>query len=725
MSRVFRDEWLVKALSVLPGVNAAAIERLRGQSGLDFSEALLRAGLAGEDEIAAALRAAHRIKTVAPAPAALDRLALSLIPEAHCRQRRMLPLKLDGEVLHLAMANPLDTDALSDAQALSGREVRPFYCLPGRLETLLRSAYDPNRMLSELLRKVGEDVPVEILDVESGSTRQARPDNDDAPLVTQLANALIARAVAMGASDVHIEHEEEVSAVRFRIDGALRGIMTLPRALAAGPLIARIKIMAELDISDHLRPQDGRAKLRVGPTMIGLRVSTLPTTFGEKAVLRLLDARATEVPFAQLGFEPGVSSRLVARAHAAQGMILVTGPTGSGKTTTLYSLLQLLKREENNLVTVEDPVEYRIAGVNQVQVNEKQGLSFSSVLRSVLRQDPDVILVGEIRDRETADVAFQAAMTGHTVFSTLHTIDAISAIARLADMGVERYKIAPGLLAVTAQRLVRRLCPECRKAMPVSELPREVFELMTRAGFKPGGFRAVGCAVCNGGYRGRVALVEFLDVSPELRDRIVSGDSEAVLRRFATENGLLFPLRRDALRRVCLGESDLKEVMPYLGLALDEPPIDDALSADGSAPPPSPAPAPSPRSATRRLLVVDDDAVMRESVRDVLESEGFAVTEASDGWEAIVRITEDPPDGVIVDLHMPNMDGLDMIREVRQTLCLLRLPIVVLSGADDDANQTKAIDLGADDYVLKPPNVGVLLSRLRAALRRADAYTHS
>jgi CheY-like chemotaxis protein len=318
-------------------------------------------------------------------------------------------------------------------------------------------------------------------------------------------------------------------------------------------------------------------------------------------------------------------------------------------------------------------------------------------------------------------------MTGHTVFTTLHTIDAISAIARLADMGVERYKIAPGLLAVTAQRLVRRLCPECRKALPVSELPREVFDLMTRAGFKPGGFKAVGCAVCNGGYRGRVALVEFLDVSPELRDRIVAGDSEAVLRRFATENGLLFPLRRDALRRVCLGESDLKEVMPYLGLALDETPIDEALLADGSAPPssPAPSPAPSPRSATRRLLIVDDDAVMRESIRDVLESEGFAVTEATDGWEAIVRITEDPPDGVLVDLHMPNMDGLDMIREVRQTLCLLRLPIVVLSGADDDANQTKAIDLGADDYVLKPPNVGVLLSRLRAALRRADAYTHS
>ncbi|HEX4048224.1 MAG TPA: ATPase, T2SS/T4P/T4SS family [Elusimicrobiota bacterium] len=710
MSRVFRDEWLVKALRSLPGVTAESVERLRGQQEEDFSEAVLRTGLAGEEAIADALRAAHRIKTVAPAAAALDRLALSLVPEALCRQRRMLPLKVEDEVLQLAMANPLDTDALGDARAISGRDVRPFYCLPGRLEALLRAAYDPNRMLNELLRKVGEDATVEILDAEDGSGRRSLPDKDDAPLVTQLANALVARAVTMGASDIHVEHEEAVTTVRFRIDGALRSVMMLPRALGAGPLLARIKIMADLDIADRLRPQDGRAKLRVGPTMIGLRVSTLPTTFGEKAVLRILDTRATEVPFSQLGFETGVSSRLTARARAAQGMILVTGPTGSGKTTTLYSLLQLLKSEENNLVTVEDPVEYRIAGVNQVQVNEKQGLTFASVLRSVLRQDPDVILVGEIRDQETADVAFQAAMTGHTVFSTLHTIDAISVVARLADMGVERYKIAPGLLAVTAQRLVRRLCPECREpAQRAADLPREVFDLMTRAGFTPAAFRAVGCAACNGGYRGRVALVEFLDVSPELRDRIVAGEPEAALRRFALEKGLLFPLRRDALRRVCLGESDLKEASPYLGLALDEP-------GDGTPPP-------APRSGTRRLLVVDDDSAMRESIRDVLESEGFAVTEAADGREAVERIAEDPPDGVIVDMHMPGLDGCGLIREVRQRLCLLRLPILVLSGADDDANQSAALDLGADDYVLKPPKVAVLLSRVRAAMRRAEAFS--
>jgi type IV pilus assembly protein PilB len=708
MSRIFHDEWLVKALRSVPGVTAETIDRLRGQGEENFSEALLRAGLTGEEAIADALRSAHRIQTVAPAAASLDRLALSLVPESLCRRRRLLPLKLDGEVLQLAMGNPLDTDALSDVRVISGREVRPFYCLPNRLEALLRSAYDPNRMLNDLLRKVGEDAPVEILDAEDGSARPPRREKDDAPLVTQLANALIARAVAMGASDIHVEHEEQLSAVRFRIDGALRSVMTLPRALGAGPLLARIKIMADLDIADRLRPQDGRAKLRVGPTMIGLRVSTLPTTFGEKAVLRILDTRATEVPFAQLGFEPGVASRITARAHAAQGLILVTGPTGSGKTTTLYSLLQLLKSEEHNLVTVEDPVEYRIAGVNQVQVNEKQGLTFASVLRSVLRQDPDVILVGEIRDRETADVAFQAAMTGHTVFSTLHTIDAISAIARLADMGVERYKIAPGLLAVTAQRLVRRLCPECRvPAQRAADLPREVFSLMTRAGFKPASFRAAGCAACNGGYRGRVALVELLDVSAELREKIVAGEPEAALRRFALEKGLLFPLRRDALRRVSLGECDLEETLPYLGLALD----------DGSAA----APSSGPRTGTRRLLIVDDNAAMRAGIRDVLESEGFAVTEASDGREALERIAEDPPDGVIADMHMPNLDGCGLIREVRQTLCLLRLPILVLSGADDEKNQRAALDLGADDYVLKPPNLGVLLSRVRAALRRAEA----
>ncbi len=260
MSRAFRDEWLVRALSTIPGIGPESVERLRAGRDEDFSEALLRAGLAGEEAISDALRSSHRIKTVAPAASSLDRLALSLVPEAVCRQRRILPLKIEDELLHLAMANPLDTDALSDAHAISGRDIRPLYCLPGRLETLLRSAYDPNRMLNDLLRKVGEDAPVEILDAEDGSVRKPRADKDDAPLVTQLANALIARAVTMGASDIHVEHEELVSSVRFRIDGALRSVMTLPRALASGALIARIKIMANLDIADHMRPQDGRAR---------------------------------------------------------------------------------------------------------------------------------------------------------------------------------------------------------------------------------------------------------------------------------------------------------------------------------------------------------------------------------------------------------------------------------------------------------------------------------
>ncbi|MFI5360503.1 MAG: ATPase, T2SS/T4P/T4SS family [Elusimicrobiota bacterium] len=713
MARLFRDEWLLRALRTIPGVTAEAVERLRGLGEENVSDAVIKAGLATEKTVADALLATHRVETVAPNAASLDRLALSLVPEGVCRQRRVLPLRLRDEVLHLAMSNPLDIDAIGDARAISGREVSPFYCLPGRLENLLRTAYDPNRMLNDLLRKVGEDAAVEILDAEDGSSRRHRPESDDAPLVTQLANALIARAVTMGASDIHVEHEEQVSTVRFRIDGVLRSVMSLPRLLASGPLVARIKIMADLDIADHLRPQDGRAKLRVGTTMIGLRVSTLPTTFGEKAVLRILDARATEVPFAQLGFEPGVSSKLVARAHAEQGLILITGPTGSGKTTTLYSLLQLLKSEERNLVTVEDPVEYRIAGVNQVQVNEKQGLTFASVLRSVLRQDPDVILVGEIRDRETADIAFQAAMTGHMVFSTLHTIDALSVIARLSDMGVERYKIAPGLLAVTAQRLLRRLCPDCRAAQPSTEISREVFDHMMRAGFRPAAFRAVGCAACNGGYRGRIALVEFLDVSPELRERIVAGEPEASLRRFALEHGLLFPMSRDAMRRICAGDTDLRETLPYLGLGAEEPGVSKPAAAAGRTA--------APRSSTRRLLVVDDDSTLRDTIRDILEGEGFAVTEAASAKDALERIVEDPPDGMIVDMNMPVMDGCDLIREVRQTLCLLRMPILVLSGADDAAKQSKALDLGADDYVLKPPNVGVLLSRVRAALRRAEA----
>ena len=238
--------------------------------------------------------------------------------------------------------------------------------------------------------------------------------------------------------------------------------MKLPKSIGEGPLVSRIKIMANLDVADRRRPQDGRAKLRVGSEEIGLRVSTIPTSFGEKAVLRILDKRSAEVPLASLGLRPELLERLTAIAGSDSGMMMITGPTGSGKTTTLYSLLHHIKSEDINIVTVEDPIEYRLDGICQVQVNEKTGLTFASVLRSVLRQDPDVVLVGEVRDRETADIAFQAALTGHMVFSTLHTNDSVATISRLLDMGVERFKMAPALIGVAAQRLVHRICPDCR-----------------------------------------------------------------------------------------------------------------------------------------------------------------------------------------------------------------------------------------------------------------------
>lgn len=715
---LFRDEWLVRAAGAM-GLTPAEIEELRVRREPWFAAAALRGDRCNAERLGQAVLSVFRLESLAfPAPTP-EKLALSLVPEKLCRVDRLVPLSVGDETIAVAMENPVDLNALDAVRAVSGRSPVPLFVLPEQLDALLAKAFDPEHVVYDLVESIHDTSSVELLG--DAATMAAKEDGEVRAPVIRLINSIIAKAVAMRASDIHLEHDERISSIRYRIDGSLKTVMNLPRYVGTGPAVSRLKIMAMLDISDHMRPQDGRAKLRVDGVEIGLRVSTLPTNYGEKIVVRIIDKRAAAVPFDKLGLRAEIAERLDRMTAMAQGCLLITGPTGSGKTTTLYSILNKLRNDDTNIVTVEDPIEYKLDGINQVQVQDKQGLTFAAVLRSVLRQDPDVILVGEIRDRETAEVAVQAAATGHLVFSTLHTNDSIAALARLADMGVDGQKLAPALLGVTAQRLVRRLCPSCREAGAPARRNPAAEAAMKARGLEPAFWEPKGCPSCDYvGYKGRLSIVELFEMTPEVRDLVSRHVRPEELHAFALSHGALMPLIDDALRRVCSGETTLGEIEPYV--RFDEPTPSAPLPPPAKPAPPAPlsvaAAAKSPGAPSgRRVMIADDDETIRMIARIVLEKNGYAVEEAVDGREAVAKIVDHPPDMLIVDLMMPKMNGHEVIRAVRAVMGL-DLPILMLTADPDEKSQETALNLGADDYVMKPVKPALLAARVNAAFRR-------
>ena len=717
----FTDEWLLRALQDLPGVTPEAVEKFRQIQEPYLAQALIRAGLASLEHVADIVHKTYGVVYCDLQMSMIDQMALSLVPERICRKHHLLPIKCDDELITVAMSNPTDQVALGDVQAVSGRRPVPRYSLRERIDELIAVVFSPESIITGLVAQLAESTPVELLGGAHGEEEDGQTAMTVRPPVINLVNSLIAKAITMRASDIHLEHEERSSAVRFRIDGVLRHIVTLPKAIATTAVVSRIKIMADLDLATHRIPQDGRAKLRLGDVDIGLRISTLPTSFGEKVVIRILDKRAAEVPFDQLGFRPELAARMQALLQADKGIFLVTGPTGSGKTTTLYSIINNLRSEGTNIVTVEDPVEYKLVGINQVQVHEKAGLTFAAVLRSVLRQDPDIILVGEIRDRETADIAFQAALTGHLVLSTLHTNDTISTIARLADIGLERFKIAPGLIAVTAQRLVRKLCPDCRVPERRPQHPKAI-ELLKSQGLADHYFAPKGCEACgSSGFKGRIAIVELLSVDAALKDLIISGAGEAALRQAALASGDLCSLAADAAWHLFNGDTSFDEILPYLSLPEAHPPAAAEVVPSSQAEPKKPRTPPAFQSTAKpRILVADDESDLRILTRKVLESNGCEVEEAVDGREALARLTSRAPDLLLLDLTMPHVDGYEVLRTLRQTIGLAGLPVIVLTSLSDARSQVEAFTCGADDYVIKPFEPVLLMARIHAVLRRKE-----
>ena len=763
-ARPARDEWVLTTLEGL--LTPDQFVQLKAAREDSYWEAVTRRGWTTDDMVLAALAKRFRMKVANLS--LVSQQAKELVPEQLVRKYRVLPLQISDSILDIATADPHDLDCERTLAFALGRTVRMSLASPTKILERLDEVYRPENVIEKILEGVTGNYDIESLDetIDEADLALGANRGTERPVI-QLVDRIVAEGIQSRASDIHLEPEEGGVAVRYRIDGVLRQVMVLPKA-AGIPLVSRVKIMAQLDIADRLRPQDGRARVAVSGNRVDLRVSTLPASQGEKVVIRILDQRATVLSLDGLGMNPDELERIQTLLQAREGIILVTGPTGSGKTTTLYSMLRQIQSRGVNIVTVEDPVEYRLQGIVQVQVNEKAGLTFPAALRSILRQDPDVILVGEVRDKETAMIAVQASLTGHMVLTTLHTIDAASSVTRLMDIGIESYKIAAAIKGVVAQRLLRRLCPHCRE-LAVEPTPEKL-----KKWFPDGStiYRPVGCAECaNTGFRGRLAVMEVLISSPEIERRIAANESSERISDGAREAGMR-GLWESGVQHVRNGITSVEELIRVLeapleqaspapsarptpvsqgGVAVEPPPV------NGSAPPaPLPGatiqadilPAPvkgrvqtrhsKPPSVftgdsfqlvdddnvnanghSKKVLLVEDEDALRRVLKDLLEREGFTVFEAADGVKALDEIDRAAPDIVVLDLNLPRLDGYGVLSHLRARPATADLPVIVLTAKGDEDSEVRVFEYGASDYLTKPFRPRALSARLHSLLTRA------
>ena len=752
-----RDDWLLPTLEGL--VDAAALAELRQLAGESLWDTATKRGYATDEAIVGALSARFRMKVADLTQ--VTAASREAVPESLARKYRILPLQMTDAILDIATADPHDLDCERTLGFATGRTIRMQLVAPARIIERIDELYRPESAVEKLLEGMNQYDVQSISEVVESSELDLSADKASERPIIRLVDHIIAEGIQQRASDIHMEAQEGGVQVHYRIDGVLRTAMTLPRAVGI-PLVSRIKIISGLDIADRLRPQDGRARVAVDGKRVDLRVSTLPASAGEKVVIRILDSSNNILALDNLGLSARDFDRIQHLVNLREGIVLVTGPTGSGKTTTLYAALRTIQTRGVNIVTVEDPVEYKLTGVVQVQVNEKAGLTFAAALRSILRQDPDVVLVGEIRDKETAGIAIQASLTGHLVLSTLHTIDAASSVARLLDIGVESYKIGAALKGVIAQRLVRRLCRSCRAPMNEPVADRLQRWIPADASL----YRAVGCNECgHTGYRGRLALMEVLIADGEVERRVASGETTDKILEAARAAGMR-SLWESGIDHVIDGMTDLEELLRVVEAPLDQPaprrearaeprqlspmPGYDTPSYRSTVAPPPVAPPPVrrptpppvratsilpdealelvddliPTAAARRggrntVLLVEDEEPLRRVLRDLLERDGFTVIEAADGIVALEEIDHMAPDAVVLDLNLPRLDGYDVLARLRARPQTSSLPVIVLTAKGDEDNEVRVFELGANDFLTKPFRPRALTARLRSLLRKS------
>ncbi|MDO8963816.1 MAG: ATPase, T2SS/T4P/T4SS family [Coriobacteriia bacterium] len=670
---------------------------------------------------------------------------LGALPTPFCRKNLVVPIR-EGESHGLVVANPFNWELLETIRNFSGgRNLNLSIAEPRVIMALLTGAQEAEEESSE----PGDAEPVHSFSDPSMGTANLRKAAEDAEIdttdtgpVTYIANNMIVAAVQQKASDIHIEPKENNTVVRFRVDGDLRDFVTLKRTTAA-MLISRLKALAGLDIAERRKPQDGSLEADVAGGRYKLRLATTSTPEGESLIMRLLEVTAEAKPLTELGLTENQSDQLHGFAQRSNGLILIVGMTGSGKTTTIYSLISSIDGRRRSVLTIEDPVEYRITFANQQQVNEKAGVTFESLLRSVVRQDPDVLFLGEIRDTYSARMAMDFASTGHLTITTLHTTNATTAVFRLERLGVTRDVMGEALLCIIAQRLIKRLCPHCRSVDPITEEERAWLAPFT-SDVPEQVAHPVGCIACSGtGYAGREAVDEVIDFDPEIQEMVRSGAPVSEIRSFQRKRGdyLMYDHAIEKVRAFTFSPADVFERILTEELAAMQ--SDSARAATTAAAdavwhidapelPATPRPAPrspavsggpasepaSVRAIAARILLAEDDEDARAYVRRMLERAGYDVTCAIDGGAALVALGGSHFDLIIADVQMPTLDGFALLEVVSQQP--IPTPVIMLTGSDTPEDEARGLALGAADFIHKPVRQDVLLARVQRVISNSD-----
>jgi type IV pilus assembly protein PilB len=684
-SRLFGDELLSRGVisrdDLLRSIQHAE------QSQVALQDAVVTLGFVPERQSYAALAVVSRMTLVDVTETKISDLAVRLVPEKLARRHVALPLREDNRTITFAVSRPLDVEADRDIGFAAGRSTRALLAPRSQVLEGLDRAYRKMGDIERLVERLKSETTVE--------TPGAEPVGLNASPVVDLCNHILVSAVEARASDIHIEPFSTSASVRFRISGILEQVLTLPKETLQH-ITNRFKILAKTNIAVQGRPQDGSFRVLVGGQPVDVRMSTLPTVHGEKIVMRLIEATSQLQTIDNLGYDAFTLERLKRTLRRPDGLVLFTGPTASGKTTALYASLQQLRTGRTNIISVEDPVERFVEGVNQIPVNRAAGTTFATVLRSVLRQDPNVIMVGEVRDTEVAQIVGQAAYTGHLVLTSVHTIDAAAAVGRMLNLGLEPFRVSEILNAVFAQRLIRRLCPHCKVALDEAAA-RQLGQAngMSLVAARAGN----GCEHCrNSGYVDRIPVAEALVPDDAMR-RLIRDGASAMDLKAAMRAGGFRTMREIALDLVEQGVTSLDEVNRVL--------TDDEVVRVEQA------------RARQKVLVVDDDRMIRMLVKLLLEKEGYDVIEGENGLHAVELSRAERPDLLVLDLMMPQMDGFQALDRLRRDLSLATQPVIVLTAESGPDTERRVLELGADDYLIKPFEPGVLLSRVRAVFRRA------
>ncbi len=702
----------------------------------------------------------HKIEDENPDPE-----VISLIPFEVAKKNGIFPIRKEDDKLIVAMSNLQDLIAMDDIRQYIDIPIQPILCSVNNITVNLDDKYEADDSMYNIINKefaaeeeesdaddlefsdVSTDDLLKDMEQEEGITEK-KDDSVDVPPQYQallkessptvkLFNLIIVDAIKARASDIHIEPREKIIEVRYRIDGDLKTILKIPIKFHI-KMVARVKIMSSLDIAQTVTPQDGRMNLVYKKRKVDFRVSTIPTFYGEKIVARILDASEAKTDIDLIGLGDEDKRMFVDAIKAPQGMVFVTGPTGSGKTSTLYAALNFIKGETTNIITVEDPIEFVNEGINQIQINAARGVTFAGALRSILRQDPNVILIGEIRDKETAEIAVKASLTGHLLLSTLHTNDTISTITRLADIGLEYYQIASSVILIVSQRLLKLTCTDCKEEYtPEDKYLFKYHDLIEKYNIKTF-YRGKGCDKCGfTGYIGRTAVFEVLRISEGLKERISEAAPASDLLKEAKRSGLV-PIVEAGVKKVQEGLTTLEEVLRHLGepgdnrttsedemIEASQPaaaastpasqsnPEQTEVSADAADAPPA-----EPVRDRPKILAVDDEYAILKIVTKYLELGGYDVINAENGKEAVEKAFKEKPDLIVMDLMMPVMTGFEATKALKAKLETAQIPIILLTAKHEKESEKQGLALGADDYMTKPFDKVKLLDRVKLLLKQ-------